>query len=152
MGPFDGIIGGGKALWQLGGSPGWQTYLDAMRKRDAWLAKRGADDVRPIGDVVDDPRFTGTGPALGMVSDPPVHSSVRPEGNLQGNKSYGGERSVKKDDDDWFKKMMQLSFMQSMMPEREKYTGTSVVRGLGDTGASFYQWPTYDSPFPRGTV
>ena len=57
-----------------------------------------------------------------------------------------------KEDDDWFKKMMQYSFMQSMMPEREKYTGTSVVRGIGDTGASFYQWPMYTSPFPGGTV
>jgi hypothetical protein len=55
-----------------------------------------------------------------------------------------------KEDDDWFKKMMQLSFMQSMMPEREKYTGTSTVRGLGrDT--PFYEIPYYTSPFPGGT-
>ena len=55
-----------------------------------------------------------------------------------------------KEDDDWFKKLLQLSFMQSMVPEREKYTGTSTVRGLGrDT--PFYEIPYYTSPFPGGT-
>ena len=54
------------------------------------------------------------------------------------------------EDDDWFKKLLQLSFMQSMVPEREKYTGTSTVRGLGrDT--PFYEIPYYTSPFPGGT-
>ena len=57
-----------------------------------------------------------------------------------------------KEDDDWFKKMMQLSFMQSMMPERPEYTGTSTVRGIGDTGKDFVQWTPYTSPFPGGTV
>ena len=33
-----------------------------------------------------------------------------------------------KDEDDWFKKMMQLSFMQSMMPEPSEYSGTSTVQ------------------------
>ena len=55
-----------------------------------------------------------------------------------------------KEDDDWFKKLLQLSFMQSMVPEREKYTGTSKVSGLGrDT--PFYEIPYYTSPFPGGT-
>jgi hypothetical protein len=62
------------------------------------------------------------------------------------------EPEVVVEDDDWFKKMMQLSFMQSMIPEREKYTGTSVVRGIGDTGKDFVQWTPYTSPFPGGTV
>ena len=62
------------------------------------------------------------------------------------------EPEVAVEDDDWFKKMMQLSFMQSMIPEREKYTGTSVVRGIGDTGKDFVQWTPYTSPFPGGTV
>ena len=57
-----------------------------------------------------------------------------------------------KEDDDWFKKMMQYSFMQSMIPERESYSGTSVVRGIGNTGASYYQMPMYTSPFPVGTL
>ena len=57
---------------------------------------------------------------------------------------------AKMDDDDWFKKMMQYSFMQSMMPEPSEYTGTSKVSGLGrDT--PFYQIPYYTATFPGGT-
>ena len=56
-----------------------------------------------------------------------------------------------KEDDDWFKKMMQYSFMQSMMPEREKYTGTSNVRA-GGKQRPFFDIPYYGSPFPGGTV
>ena len=56
-----------------------------------------------------------------------------------------------KDDEDWFKKMMQYSFMQSMMPEREKYTGTSNVRA-GGKQRPFFDIPYYGSPFPGGTV
>ena len=55
-----------------------------------------------------------------------------------------------KDDEDWFKKMMQYSFMQSMMPEREKYTGTSNVRA-GPAQRDFYDIPYYGSPYPGGT-
>ena len=55
-----------------------------------------------------------------------------------------------KEDDDWFKKMMQLSFMQSMMPEREGYSGTSTVQ-VGPSQRDFYDIPYYGSPYPGGT-
>ena len=55
-----------------------------------------------------------------------------------------------KEDDDWFKKMMQLSFMQSMMPEREGYSGTSNVRA-GPKQRDFFDIPYYRSPYPGGT-
>ena len=56
-----------------------------------------------------------------------------------------------KDEDDWFKKMMQLSFMQSMIPEPAEYTGTSNVRA-GGKQRPFFDIPYYGSPFPGGTV
>ncbi len=57
---------------------------------------------------------------------------------------------VKTHDDDWFKKMMQLSFMQSMMPEREGYSGTSNVVA-GPKQRAFFDIPYYGSPYPGGT-
>jgi len=56
-----------------------------------------------------------------------------------------------KEDDDWFKKMMQLSFMQSMMPEPSEYSGTSTVQ-VGPAQRDFFDIPYYGSPFPGGTV
>ena len=55
-----------------------------------------------------------------------------------------------KEDDDWFKKMMQLSFMQSMMPEPAEYSGTSTVQ-VGPAQRDFYDIPYYGSPYPGGT-
>ena len=55
-----------------------------------------------------------------------------------------------KDDDDWFKKMMQYSFMQSMIPEREGYSGTSTVQ-VGPAQRDFFDIPYYGSPYPGGT-
>ena len=60
------------------------------------------------------------------------------------------EYAPPKDDDDWFKKMMQLSFMQSMMPEREGYSGTSKVVA-GPKQRAFFDIPYYGSPYPGGT-
>ncbi len=60
------------------------------------------------------------------------------------------EDAPPKDDDDWFKKMMQLSFMQSMMPEREGYSGTSKVVA-GPKQRAFFDIPYYGSPYPGGT-
>ena len=61
------------------------------------------------------------------------------------------EYAPPKDEDDWFKKMMQLSFMQSMIPEPAEYTGTSNVRA-GGKQRPFFDIPYYGSPFPGGTV
>ena len=55
-----------------------------------------------------------------------------------------------KEDDDWFKKMMQYSFMQSMMPEPSEYTGTSTVQ-VGPAKRDFFDIPYYGSPYPGGT-
>ena len=55
-----------------------------------------------------------------------------------------------KEDDDWFKKMMQYSFMQSMIPEREGYSGTSTVQ-VGPAQRDFFDIPYYGSPYPGGT-
>ena len=55
-----------------------------------------------------------------------------------------------KEDDDWFKKMMQASFMQSMMPEREGYSGTSKIVA-GPKQRAFFDIPYYGSPYPGGT-
>ena len=55
-----------------------------------------------------------------------------------------------KEDDDWFKKMMQLSFMQSMMPEPSEYSGTSTVQ-VGPAKRDFFDIPYYGSPYPGGT-
>ena len=71
---------------------------------------------------------------------------------------YGGvaERETiaraeaKMDDDDWFKKMMQYSFMQSMMPEPSEYSGTSTVQ-VGPAKRDFFDIPYYGSPYPGGT-
>ena len=76
--------------------------------------------------------------------DPELESSMR-QGTVA--KDY----APPEEDDDWFKKMMQYSFMQSMMPERDKYTGTSNVRA-GGKQRPFVDIPYYTSPFPGGTV
>jgi len=55
-----------------------------------------------------------------------------------------------KEDDDWFKKMMQYSFMQSMMPEPSEYSGTSTVQ-VGPAKRDFFDIPYYGSPYPGGT-
>jgi hypothetical protein len=126
-------------------------YVDYERKR--------LENIRTPYQMATDPRFrTGTGPGLGLVESPSF-SGVRQKGNIgedmvgavprpedfQNPLAFGG-----REDDDWFKKLMQLSFMQSFMPEREKYTGTSIVRGLGrDT--PFREISYYTSPFPGGT-
>ena len=60
------------------------------------------------------------------------------------------EYAPPKDDEDWFKKMMQYSFMQSMMPEREGYSGTSTVQ-VGPAQRDFFDIPYYGSPYPGGT-
>ena len=119
-------------------------------------------DLRNPYQIATDPRFqSGTGPGLGQV-EKPTFSKSRQKGNIDKDmlgavprpedwqSPFGGGGT--KEDDDWFKKMMQYSFMQSMIPERESYSGTSVVRGIGNTGASYYQMPMYTSPFPVGTL
>jgi len=60
------------------------------------------------------------------------------------------EYAPPKDDEDWFKKMMQYSFMQSMMPEPEGYSGTSTVQ-VGPAKRDFFDIPYYGSPYPGGT-
>ena len=55
-----------------------------------------------------------------------------------------------KEDDDWFKKMMQYSFMQSMMPEPSEYSGTSTVQ-VGPSQRDFFDIPYYGSGYPGGT-
>jgi len=60
------------------------------------------------------------------------------------------EYAPPKEDDDWFKKMMQYSFMQSMMPEPSEYTGTSTVQ-VGPAKRDFFDIPYYGSPYPGGT-
>ena len=55
-----------------------------------------------------------------------------------------------KEDDDWLKKMMQYSFMQSMMPEPSEYTGTSKIVA-GPKQRDFFDIPYYGSPYPGGT-
>ena len=55
-----------------------------------------------------------------------------------------------KDDEDWFKKMMQLSFMQSFIPEPSEYSGTSTVQ-VGPAQRDFFDIPYYGSAFPGGT-
>ena len=116
-------------------------------------------DLRNPYQIATDPRFqSGTGPGLGQVENP-TFSASRQKGNIgkdmvgaaprpeDWQSPFGGGT---KDDDDWFKKMMQLSFMQSMMPEREGYSGTSNVRA-GPKQRDFFDIPYYGSPYPGGT-
>ena len=55
-----------------------------------------------------------------------------------------------KDDDDWFKKMMQYSFMQSMIPEPDPAASTGDISPAGGD-FDFFQIPYYGSPYPGGT-
>ena len=55
-----------------------------------------------------------------------------------------------KEDDDWFKKMMQYSFMQSMIPERDPAASTGDISPAGGD-FDFFQIPYYGSPYPGGT-
>ena len=55
-----------------------------------------------------------------------------------------------KEDDDWFKKMMQYSFMQSMIPERDPAASTRDISPAGGD-FDFFQIPYYGSPYPGGT-
>ena len=73
-----------------------------------------------------------------------VGATPRPE---DWDSPFGGG---KKDDDDWMKKMFALSFMQSMMPDREEYSGTSTVQ-VGPAKRDFFDIPYYGSPYPGGT-
>ena len=72
----------------------------------------------------------------------------RYEGAAEGETIARAE--AKMDDDDWFKKMMQLSFMHSFMPEREKYAGTSKIVA-GPKQRDFFDIPYYGSAYPGGT-
>jgi len=127
-------------------------YIDYEKKR--------LENIRTPYQMATDPRFrTGTGPGLGLVENPSF-SKLRQTGNIGEDMKGASPRpedfqnplAIGTDDDDWFKKWMQLSFMQSFMPEPSKYTGTSTVRGIGDTGKDFVQWTPYTSPFPGGTA
>ena len=157
------------AFWHLGGSQPQQSLVGPAYQPGFWeMLGRSQMDPRTVKILGDrQAELAEQGAALEAQRqrnqkariDIASRQSITPEMQSLLRQDPTGRQGMvakeyapPKDDDDWFKKMMQLSFMQSMMPEREKYTGTSVVRGLGDTGASFYQWPTYDSPFPRGTV
>ena len=116
-------------------------------------------DVRTPYQMATDPRFqTGTGPGLSQV-EKPSFSASRQKGNI--DKSMVGATprpedfknplaTAIKEDDDWFKKMMQYSFMQSMMPEPSEYTGTSTVQ-VGPAQRDFFDIPYYGSPYPGGT-
>ena len=116
-------------------------------------------DVRTPYQMATDPRFqTGTGPGLSQV-EKPSFSASRQKGNIDKSMVGAAPRPEdfknpfgggKDDEDDWFKKMMQLSFMQSMMPEPSEYSGTSTVQ-VGPAQRDFFDIPYYGSPYPGGT-
>jgi len=116
-------------------------------------------DLRNPYQMATDPRFqAGTGPGLGQIENP-TFSASRQKGNIGKDMVGAAPRpkdwrspfgSGKKGDEDWFKKMMQYSFMQSMMPEPSEYSGTSTVQ-VGPAQRDFFDIPYYGSPYPGGT-
>ncbi len=147
--------------------PFWQSFWERYRqgqmdsRTQAILGDREdarVEALRSPYQIATDPRImTGTGPGLAQI-ERPSFSGKRQRGNI-GEDVVGAAPRPKdwkspfgggKDDDDWFKKMMQYSFMQSMMPEPSEYTGTSTVQ-VGPAQRDFYDIPYYGSPFPGGT-
>ena len=116
-------------------------------------------DLRTPYQMATDPRFqTGTGPGLSQV-EKPSFSASRQKGNIDKSMVGAAPRPEdfknpfgggKDDEDDWFKKMMQLSFMQSMIPERDPAASTRDISPAGGD-FDFFQIPYYGSPYPGGT-
>ena len=146
--------------------PFWQDFWDSYRRSQmdtrtqVILGDREdarVEALRSPYQIATDPRIQiGTGPGLAQI-ERPSFSASRPRGNIGGDvgasprsKDWKSPFGGGKDDDDWFKKMMQYSFMQSMMPEPSEYSGTSTVQ-VGPAQRDFYNIPYYGSGYPGGT-
>jgi len=117
-------------------------------------------DLRNPYQMATDPRFqAGTGPGLGQIENP-TFSASRQKGNIgkdmvgatprpeDWESPFGDGR--RDDEESLFSQWSKYAWLKHMT-DQGKYSGTSVVKGLG-RNTPFYQIPLYGSPFPRGTV
>jgi len=128
-----------KGFWQRHGESQMDPRtIKILRDREAALAEEGLaiEAQRKEGEMN---RML----AATRYISPEMESAMR-----QG--TVAKEYAPPKEDDDWFKKMMQYSFMQSMMPEPSEYSGTSTVQ-VGPAKRDFFDIPYYGSPYPGGT-
>ena len=128
-----------KGFWQRHGESQMDPRtIKILRDREAALAEEGLaiEAQRKEGEMN---RML----AATRYISPEMESAMR-----QG--TVAKEYAPPKEDDDWFKKMMQYSFMQSMMPEPSEYTGTSTVQ-VGPAKRDFFDIPYYGSAYPGGT-
>ena len=117
-------------------------------------------DLRTPYQIATDPRFqTGTGPGLSQV-EKPSFSASRQKGNIDKSMVGAAPRPEdwespfgdgrRDDEESLFSQWSKYAWLKHMT-DQGKYSGTSVVKGLG-RNTPFYQIPLYGSPFPRGTV
>ena len=155
------------AFWHLGGSQPQQNTMGPAYEPGFWeMLGRSQMDPRTVKIMGDrQAAMAEQGAALEAQRqqneqarfDIASRQSITPEMKMAllqdptGAQGLGAKQyAPPKDDDDWFKKMMQLSFMQSMMPEPAEYSGTSTVQ-VGPAQRDFYDIPYYGSGYPGGT-
>ena len=127
---------------------------------DATVGGQVPLDLRNPYQMATDPRFqAGTGPGLGQIENP-TFSASRQKGNIgkdmvgatprpeDWESPFGDGR--RDDEESLFSQWSKYAWLKHMT-DQGKYSGTSVVKGLG-RNTPFYQIPLYGSPFPRGTV
>jgi hypothetical protein len=133
VGPFGLVTPGLMNLWNLGRDKGWFS----LNPREAIEKKKEEERLQQLKML----QQSQTGVAHGY---PQAFKQEEWEQPVPTREPEA------QDDDDWFKKMMQLSFMRSMMPEPSEYSGTSTVQ-VGPAKRDFFDIPYYGSPYPGGT-
>jgi len=155
------------AFWHLGGSQPQQSSMGPAYQPGFWeMLGRSQMDPRTVKIMADrQAKMAEQGAALEAQRqqnqkariDIASRESVTPEMQALLRQDPTGRQGMvakqyapPKEDDDWLKKMMQYSFMQSMMPEPSEYTGTSKIVA-GPKQRDFFDIPYYGSPYPGGT-
>ena len=155
------------AFWHLGGSQPQQSSMGPAYQPGFWeMLGRSQMDPRTVKIMADrQAKMAEQGAALEAQRqqnqkariDIASRESVTPEMQALLRQDPTGRQGMvakeyapPKDDDDWFKKMMQYSFMQSMVPERDPAASTREI-SLAGGDFDFFQIPYYGSPYPGGT-
>ncbi len=156
------------AFWHLGGSQPQQNTMGPAYQPGFWeMLGRSQMDPRTVKIMADrQAAMAEQGAALEAQRqqnqkariDIASRQSITPEMQSLLRQDPTGRQGMvakeyappKDDEESLFSQWSKYAWLKHMT-DQGKYSGTSVVKGLG-RNTPFYQIPLYGSPFPRGTV